>query len=140
VIGYLLVLIFGWHRIPERFVTRGMEFITLFLKDLGTGDERALPPECLRALSQLAYRRAGKEPNRQPRLFFYVRELKRVSSSVHALIKGCGSADGEIRSILLWHGVDCVPDEPDKAPLRMPVSGAPAAAAPVVPPPGIAGL
>jgi hypothetical protein len=106
-IGYLLLLVFGWHRVPERFVTRGMEFLVLFLKDFDTGDEQVLPPPCLRALAQLAYRRAGKVQNNQPRFFFYVRELKRVSRLVHAALTKSGPTDGEIRSLLLWHGVNC---------------------------------
>lgn len=129
--GYLLLIIFGWHRVPERFVTRGMDFITLFLKDLGIKDAQQLSPACLRALAQLAYRRAGKEQNEQPRFFFYVRELKRVSRSVHAVVTGCGPADGEIRSLLLWHGVDCFSSEPKVSRLTTmavtPVADAPAA-------------
>jgi hypothetical protein len=128
-IPYVFLLIFGWVKTPERVAQRGMEFIEVFLRELGMDNAREIPAPCLRALAQLAYRRATKMPNGRPCLFRYFSELRRASEAVYTLvmIRYGPPIDVDVRSLLLWHGVEGVFQMPPKPPDPPPATGVGAA-------------
>jgi hypothetical protein len=112
-----------------------MGFIARFLKNEGTKGAQEFTLPCLRALAELAYRRAAKIPGRQPFFIVYYFELKRVSEAVHVLvmIRYGPPVDAEIRSILLRHGVDGVFNVPNQLPDPTSPSVTPPAGAGVAP-------
>jgi hypothetical protein len=99
------LLIFGWRKTPERFVPRCAGFITAYLKDRDAEPKIKLPDACLISLSQLAYRRAKKIPDQEPRFIYFARELERVGAVVEAALAGRTIVDREARSVLAWHGL-----------------------------------
>ena len=100
----LALLIFGWKRTPERFVSRCADYIPIFLKERGVDRPYRLPAPCRQALSQLAYLRAANmEFDHQPRFRSYVGELDKTCGEVVHVLAGGKIADERVRSILLFH-------------------------------------
>jgi len=105
-VKFLILLILGWRRTPERFVARCASYIPIFLKAKGVDFPDRLPPPCKLALSQLAYSRAANmESDQRPRFRDYVRELDKICGVVVDLLTGREAADERVRSILLFHGI-----------------------------------
>lgn len=102
----LALVLFGWKRTPERFVSRCANYIPIFLKEKGVGRPDRLPAPCRLALSQLAYfRAANMEFDQQPRFRSYVVELDKICGVVVDALTEREVADERVRSILLFHQV-----------------------------------
>ncbi len=102
----LALLLVGWKRTPERFVSRCADYIPIFLKEKGVNYPDRLRAPCRVALSQLAYLRAANmEFDQQPRFRSYVTELDKICGEVVDALSQREVADERVRSILLFHGV-----------------------------------
>ncbi len=103
----LALLFFGWKRTPKRFVSRCAEYIPIFLKERGVDNPDRLPAPCRLALSQLAYLRAANMKfDQQPRFRSYVTELDKICGMVVDVLTEREVADEQVRSILLFHGIE----------------------------------
>lgn len=103
----MLLLICGWRKTSEHLVSRCAPYLNARLKDRGIIHIERLSEACSLSLSQLAYRRARKEPDDLPRFIHFARELDKVSDAVVRVLSGYEINDREVRGILTWHGVDC---------------------------------
>lgn len=100
----LALLLLGWKRTPERFVSKFGEYIPIYLREQGIDPADRLTKACRVSLSQLAYLRAAKmDPDQQPRFRNYVHELDVVAKVVAGALAGHDIDDERIRSILLLH-------------------------------------
>lgn len=104
--------IFGWRRMSERFAGRWTGYIPAYLRDHEVEVAGKLSDACLSALSQLAYQRAKKREDLEPRVIHYFREMDAIASSVEAALLGRYVGDERVRVVLAWHRVVGEPIQP----------------------------
>jgi len=112
-----ILILLGWRRTPEGFSHRMADYVRVRLKDRRVDGVESLSSDCMLALSQLAYRRAKRGTDNEPRFIHYVRELDAVAKSVEAHLVGHEVADENVRGILAWYasGVACAESVKDHA-------------------------
>jgi hypothetical protein len=101
----LALYIFGWRRMSERFAARWTGYIPAYLRDHEAEGAEKLSDACLSALSHLAYQRAKKREDLEPRVIHYFREMDSIASSVEAALSGRDVRDERVRVVLGWHRV-----------------------------------
>jgi hypothetical protein len=104
-ISKVVLILFGWRRVPDHFAQRIADYIPMYLRERRV-KSHVLKKDCLVALAGCAFESAKNGRQENPRLVHLVREVERLCDAIAFVRNVEEIGDARVRSILVWHGVE----------------------------------